>query len=39
MISLKNHRLGLYCMEDGRGMSINDFLTGETWTLDESSLV
>ncbi|HHY82494.1 MAG TPA: hypothetical protein GX505_07420 [Clostridiales bacterium] len=39
MIILKNERIGLFCREDGHGLSINDFITGETWILDEQSLV
>jgi hypothetical protein len=39
LLSITNEKLGLYCLEDGKALSITDFLTGETWTLDEKSLV
>ncbi len=39
LLSIKNSNLGLYCRENGTGLSISDYVTGETWTIDENTLV
>jgi hypothetical protein len=39
MLSIKGSNMGVYCLDDGKGLSISDYCTGESWVLDEKSLV
>lgn len=39
MLSIRNSNIGVYCMENGRGLGIVDLRSGESWNMDENSLV
>lgn len=39
MLTLSNERIALSCGEDGRGLLLNDKLRGQSWMLDERTLV
>lgn len=39
MLSVRNSNIGLYCLENGKNLSISDYNTGESWIMDEESLV
>lgn len=39
MLAIKSSNIGIYCLDNGKGLSISDYRTGESWALDEKSLV